>query len=388
VNLFPAKVLLVEDDDGDALLVQEMLEDAAPHVEIVRATSLAETLALEIEGAVACVLLDLGLPDAHGLQALERVREQARRVPVIVLTGHADEQAGIESLGAGAQEYLVKGRVDGELLLRAIRYAVERTQAESSRRELLEAQLQARENARLERGLLPTPLLRDPAVDFATTYRPGRRQALLGGDFYDAVELSDGSIVVTIGDVSGHGPDEAALGACLRIAWRALMLAELPLPDALAVLDRVLVDERHEDDIYATALFAHVAADRASGEIYTAGHPPGLLLTGDGPVPLPSDHIHVPLGLPAAAPWTPTRVDLGAGAGLLLYTDGLIEGHIGRGRERLGVEGLVELVGRIDGRVGDRAENQASLVALVAEVERLNGGELVDDLAVALLSWA
>lgn len=380
------KVLLVEDDDGDALLVEEMLEDSAPHVELVRAASLSAALDGTAVDHAACVLLDLNLPDAHGLQALERVRERAGRVPVIVLTGHDDERQGIESLGAGAQEYLVKGQVDGPLLLRAMRYAIERSQAQAAARELLEAQLQAQENVRMERGLLPTPLIGDPAVRLTTTYRPGRRRSLLGGDFYDAVELSDGSVIAAIGDVSGHGPDEAALGACLRIAWRALMLAERPIDESLAVLDRMLVHERHDADIFATALFVHLHADRTQVDTYTAGHPPPLLLNGGSPVPLAADRVYPPLGIPAPAPWAPTRHRVEPGSTLLLYTDGLIEGFVGAGNERLEVAGLLSLVERLRGE-GEDLDDPGLLSALVRTVEELNGGELTDDLAVALLSW-
>lgn len=101
-----------------------------------------------------------------------------------------------------------------------IRYAVQRRRAEVIARELSEAQLLAAENVRLSRGLLPAPLITDPAVGHAAQYRPGGGRMLLGGDFYDVMQTPDGAVWAVIGDVCGHGPDEAALGVCLRIAWR------------------------------------------------------------------------------------------------------------------------------------------------------------------------
>ena len=89
-------------------------------------------------------------------------------------------------MGAGAQDYLVKGQVDGFLLQRVVRYAVERQRAEETQRQLGEARLYAAENARLERGLLPSPLLIDRRLSVAARYRSGGQQMLLGGDFYDA----------------------------------------------------------------------------------------------------------------------------------------------------------------------------------------------------------
>jgi serine phosphatase RsbU (regulator of sigma subunit) len=378
-------VLLVEDDEGDALLVEEMLADASAPVEMTRARSLAD--ARELAGARLpdCVLLDLGLPDSRGIEALAGARAVVGAAPIVVLTGYDDERAGVEALGAGAQEYLVKGQVDGQLLMRAIRYAIERAQAQAAAQQLLEVQLLAHENARVERGLLPNPLIRDPAVRLATTYRPGRRQATLGGDFYDAVERSDGDIVAMIGDVSGHGPDEAALGTSLRIGWRTLMLAERPLEESLVTLDRVLTHERQDPDVFATAAFVRVHPQRDRADFYIAGHPPPLLVGTAGPVPVAPARVYLPLGIAETSDWEPTTVELEPGGALLLYTDGLIEGSVGGGSARLGVEGLVELVEASPWRPGN---GDAHLLRdLVRTVEELNGGELTDDVAMALLSW-
>ena len=185
---------------------------------------------------IDCVLLDLDLPDAHGLAALHRLKTDRADMSVLVLTGFDDERRGVQAVAAGAQDYLVKGQIDGQGLARAVRYAVERRRADEARQQLEVARLHAEENARLERGLLPAPLVTDPELLLTAHYRPGRQRALLGGDFYDAVQVADGTVHAVIGDVSGHGPDAAALGVCLRIAWRTLVLGgrevEELLPDA------------------------------------------------------------------------------------------------------------------------------------------------------------
>ena len=219
----PTPVLLIEDDDADALLVEELLLDVAAAVTLSRARSMTE--ARPLLASVTCVLLDLGLPDAQGLQGVRWLTEHVPRVAVVVLTGLADEHLGAEAVRAGAQDYLVKGQVDGALLNRVIRYAVERRRSEEIQRQLREAQIYARENSRLERGLLPSPLLADPRLTVATQYRPGGGQMLLGGDFYDLVEGADGWVHAVVGDVCGRGPEEAALGVCLRVAWRTMVLA-------------------------------------------------------------------------------------------------------------------------------------------------------------------
>jgi len=383
---FPIQLLLVEDDAGDALLVESLLAGAAPNVEVLRVERLQEAAEM-LPGGIDCVLLDLGLPDAMGLEAVERLRTAAPDAAIVVLTGHDDEQRGVDALSRGAEDYLVKGGVDGPLLARAIRYAIERCRADRSQRELIEARLHARENARLERGLLPQALLRDPRIALGTTYRPGRRRSLLGGDFYDAVELDDGTLHVLIGDVSGHGPDEAALGACLRVAWRTLMLAQEPPDEALALLQQVLLHERHAPAIFATLCMLTVAPGRTEGELRLAGHPPPVLVDGDGLRAVELRHVTTPLGFVEPGEWRGNPVRFTGDWAMLLYTDGLIDGRIGGGSERLGEERLVDLLRqRIDGDVARLADAGPLLDEIVTEVERLHGGDLTDDVAMVVVA--
>jgi len=385
---FPIQLLLVEDDPGDALLVESLLAGVAPNVDVAHVERVREAEErLAAAAGVDCVLLDLGLPDAMGLDGLERLRAAAPDAAIVVLTGHDDEQRGVEALSRGAQDYLVKGGVDGPLLARAIRYAIERCRADRSQRELIEARLHERENARLERGLLPQALLRDPRIGLTTTYRPGRRRSLLGGDFYDAVELDDGTLHVLIGDVSGHGPDEAALGACLRVAWRTLMLARRPPDEALALLQEVLLHERHAPAIFATLCMVSVAPDRASAELRVAGHPPPVLVDGGGLRALADAHVTPPLGFVDPGGWRGSPLRFAGDWALLLYTDGLIDGRVGNGSERFGEERLVELLEERGAADAARLLDAAPLLdELVGEAERLHGGDLTDDVAMVVVA--
>lgn len=376
-------VLLVEDDDGDALLVEEMLADLpaeAERITLLRVATLAA--ALPHVASVDCVLLDLQLPDASGLTALKTLRQRSPSSAIVVLTGQNDTATGVAAVAAGAQDYLGKDQVDGPLLVRAMRYAWERRRAEDAEQRLMEQQLFAGENARLERGLLPTPLLADEDLGLAVRYRPGRDGALLGGDFYDTVELADGTVEVIIGDVCGHGPDEAALGVALRIAWRALVLAGLPAAEVLSTVDRVLVNERIEP-LFATACMVTVAPDRASARMVLAGHPPPVLFRGGGPAEfLPSDALGPPLGIPLLRPRRQTEVALDPGWSLLLYTDGIFEGRAGAA-DRLGRTRMAALADELLTGPGDRG---AALDALIGRVQRLNDGPLDDDVALVLLT--
>jgi serine phosphatase RsbU (regulator of sigma subunit) len=379
------RVLLVEDDDGDAFLFEELLRDADLVVEVLRERTVATAERL-LPADVACVVLDLGLPDADGLAALHRLRKAAPNVPMLVLTGLSDTARGLEAVAAGAQDYLVKGRVDGELLARSIRYAVERQRAEVVQAQLRAANLTAEENARLERGLLPRPLVTDPAVAVHSGYRPGRERALLGGDFYDVVEVADGTLHAVIGDVCGHDSDAAALGVCLRIAWRTLILGGRAEDELLGTLEQVLVHERLADEVFATACMVSIAPDRRSAVVRVAGHPLPILVSGGEARELPGPPPRPPLGVGArAGSWAVVPVELPAAWQLLLFTDGLIEGRIAQGAERLGAQRLVELVAERAG--GGRPESGAALIdRLIATAEQLNGGDLADDVAVLVLA--
>jgi serine phosphatase RsbU (regulator of sigma subunit) len=389
-------ILLVEDDDGDALLVEELLADAAAPVRLLRARSMAQ--AIELVRGASCVLLDLGLPDARNLAGLRALQEHAPRVAVVVLTGLADEHLGAEAVSAGAQDYLVKGQVDGPLLGRVLRYAVERRRWEEVQRQLREARILARENARLERGLLPSPLLADERLTVAARYRPGGGQSLLGGDFYDLVQVGDGWVHALVGDVCGRGPDEAALGVCLRVAWRTMVLAGRPMAETIAAVEQVLIHERQEERLFTTLCVLSVAPDRTWGRLHLAGHPPPLLIDGDGRVRELEAPACLPVGVGAAEAWPSHDITLAPEWSVLMFTDGLIEGKVGPGPERLGSDGLA---GRIEAilaalpagaaaayaSAGVPPRDEQLLDALIGEVRELNGGELDDDLAMLALRY-
>jgi len=129
-------VLIIEDNRGDARLVQEALKGAtAPSFTVEWVDRLSIGLARLAEGGIDVLLLDLGLPDSQGLEALALIRALAPTVPVVVLSGAGDEQFAVEAVQAGAQDYLVKTRADYKLLARSLRYAIQRKRAADALRE-------------------------------------------------------------------------------------------------------------------------------------------------------------------------------------------------------------------------------------------------------------
>jgi serine phosphatase RsbU (regulator of sigma subunit) len=373
------RILLVEDDEGDAFLVRELLSEADAPFDLVVATSLRE--ARTAMRGVQCVLLDLGLPDAEGIDGLRRLLAIAGSAAVCVLTGRSDEHLGVAAVAEGAQDYLVKGQVDGVLLTRSLRYAVERKRSDENARRLREVELRQAESARLERGLLPQPLMDTTKVAVHTFYRSGRALGLLGGDFFDVVQVGADKLQVIVGDVCGHSVDEAALGVELRVAWRALVLAGVPDEQILTALEQVLMTERRAREVFATV--ASVVVDLAGNRctVRLAGHPPPVLLAEGRAAPVKARN-GIVLGVrPTPTPATDVEFS-GDDWSLLMYTDGLIEGHTGVGNERLDVGGLC-------GLLDEPAARDIPLAALpawlVGRADQANGGPLADDVAMLLI---
>ncbi len=127
-----SKILLIEDNPGDADLIREYLRDVRPNlIRLEHAATLAESLQRLDQESFDAVLVDLGLPDSWGLDTFRRVRGPAAGSAIIVVSGVGDESLALEAVQEGAQDYLVKGDIDSGNLERALRYAIERKRIES-----------------------------------------------------------------------------------------------------------------------------------------------------------------------------------------------------------------------------------------------------------------
>ena len=329
------RIVLVEDDPGDAFLVRELLELAGGGYQLIWCRDLADGLA-ELERGADCVLVDLGLPDVAGLDTVRSVVGHPSGAAVVVLTGFSDRAVAAEAVLLGAQDYLIKGRVDHESLARSIRYAIARRQSQESSRQLGEALLLQAESARMERGLVARPIIRNPRFHWAVRYEAGGRRALLGGDFFDAIELEDGTVRVAVGDICGHGADEAALGVALRVAWRALVLSGAGADRTLHAVERVLRSERASDETFAT--MCDLEFDPTAHHVQATAWPaiPVPLRRRPGRRPR---HTCRRGGAPCSASSTircgrPSRSTWGTHWTLVVFTDGIVEGHDRDGSER------------------------------------------------------
>jgi diguanylate cyclase (GGDEF)-like protein len=226
------QVLLVEDNPGDARLVQELLSETGSQFQLSHVATLTDARhQLMTEGA-DCVLLDLSLPDASRLEAPMQLRAAAPDVPIVILSGLQDELLAIKAVQEGAQDYLVKGRVDGAAIGRSITYA--------SERKALEMQMA---HKAMHDGLteLPNRTLFQDRLKHAVM-RAKRHQSLLGVMFIDL----DG--FKPINDGLGHDVGDLllkALGRRLQEGLRASDTAARFGGDEFMVLCEDVADEQH-----------------------------------------------------------------------------------------------------------------------------------------------
>jgi DNA-binding response OmpR family regulator len=201
-------VLLVEDNPGDAELFQEYLSAVeSPRFRVHHRDNLAAGLVRLGFGGIDVLILDLSLPDSRGINTVLRVRQDSPDVPIVVLTGMDDEELAVEAVQKGAQDYLVKSRVDDGALVRSIRYAVQRHRIQhgirQARKEHDTREMQALRN-HVGAVLSPVPL---------DTFTPG----LLTDEQARSVARSLGTILDGV-----VGPRTSAAGAGITPQLRTL----------------------------------------------------------------------------------------------------------------------------------------------------------------------
>ena len=226
---------------------------------------------------------------------------------------------------------------------------------------------------------LPDGLDGDP-LPVVSAYQPGDERLALGGDFYDVVRRPDGRLGLLVGDVCGHGPLAAAIGAACRLAWRTGMLSGADLVMAVGLVDLVLRSERADEGTFATIISATYDAATGDLDLLAAGHPPPVLLdpvSGHRTVELDQGPL---LGVVDRAEHVVNQLRLTEGQALLLYTDGLIEGRAHPGSmTRLDDEGLHELL-------RDMPQEDLRHPQRIIDAANLrHGADLPDDVALLVL---
>ncbi|BAY74067.1 multi-sensor hybrid histidine kinase [Nostoc linckia NIES-25] len=190
------KVLLVEDNPGDVFLLQEFLKEVnTVVVELMPVERLSKALSHLENEIFDVILLDLSLPDSQGLESFVTAHQQAKATPIIVLTGINDETLATRAMQEGAQDYLVKGQVTGDLLVRSMRYAIERQRADNALR-------QSEERFRV--ALKNSPIFvynQDKELRYTWVYNPSyglKIEQILGKKDVDIISAEDAQSLTSI----------------------------------------------------------------------------------------------------------------------------------------------------------------------------------------------
>jgi len=239
-----SRILLVEDDPDDVWILRNLLGDRwdGPF-ELVHVELLADALRCLGASKIDVILLDLSLPDSQGVETFLHIHAHAPQTPIVILTGLDDRAAALRCVQAGAEDYLVKGQVDDELLVRSLRYAMERTRRRQAEQQLQTQTEEFRTAREIQQKLFPSSAPELPGFDLAGALYPASATA---GDYFDYIPMLDGCWGIVLGDVSGHGMGPALVMAEVRASLRTLAQLSPEVGDILTRTNRTLTAERHE----------------------------------------------------------------------------------------------------------------------------------------------
>lgn len=286
------KVLLIEDNPGDVRYIQEILgEKGYAGFDLVCADKLQTGMEYIAKGDTDVVLLDLGLHDSQGLDTLIKVQAQAPKVPIVVFTGLNDEKTGLEAVKRGAQDYLVKGSANGNLLVSAIRYSIERKWTEekikASLREknvlLREIHHRVKNNMQVISSLLNLQSRHtedEKALDLLRGIQNRvKSMTLIHERFYQSEDIAKVSFVEHVQNLTSH------LFSSYGIDPRTVKL-NINIKDVLLDINTAIPCSLIINEIVSNSL-KHAFPDGRKGEIKVTMHPLnkkeiGLVVSDDG----------------------------------------------------------------------------------------------------------
>ena len=336
------KILLVEDDEDDYVMTRDLLDDIGNDRFLCTwARSYDEALDKVRSHTYDICLFDYRLGARSGIELLREAQSAGCAAPIIMLTGQNDLEIDMEAMKSGAADYLVKGHINGSMLDRSIRYALDRAKTLRELRESRESLHQA--NVKLERmieetnedlemarivqlSLLPQSLDLMPGVKIYPVYQPSKA---IGGDLYDVIRVDDHMLALLMFDVAGHGVEAALYAAMAKVTFFRYIKEGARPSDVLYHVNRDLLKIMGKGK-YLTAFLGIIDAATFTMTYSGAAHPSPILfhkLTGVTELLAVKGSI---LGMfdeeTDLARYENAVVSLSSGDKLIIFTDGLPEG--------------------------------------------------------------
>jgi serine phosphatase RsbU (regulator of sigma subunit) len=329
--------LLIEDNENDAILMEELFRGVRSTFEMVRVDRLGTGLTRLSQSGIDIVLLDLTLPDSQGLETLERTRAHAPGVPVVVLTDKGERAMGNRAVRLGAQDFLVKGHFDGNLLGRSLRYAIERKRRQRAERIVEANELKLTVAREIQQALLP---VRDPEVAGFDISGASLATDAVGGDYFDYIRLSCGCLGIVVGDATGHGFGSALIITQTQASVRALALRHSGAGEILTLANQALTDGFPQSR-FVTLFLACLDPLKRSLVYSSAGHPEAYILGSAGELKARLTSNNLPLGLSPKETFRESQsIHLKPEDIVLIVTDGVLETK-GIAGESFGVERIL-----------------------------------------------
>ena len=333
------RILLVEDDPDDVWVMRNLLGDRwnVPF-ELAQVELLSAAIQRCADEDFDVILLDLSLPDSKGLETFFAMHAQASDVPIVVLTGLSNETSAVKAVQAGAQDYLVKGQINDDVLVRSIRYAIERSRRHQAEEAIRDTSEEFRVAGEIQQRLYPAEAPVFPGFDIAGALFPTKATA---GDYFDYIPMLDDCLAIVVGDVSSHGMGPALLMSETRACLRTLVQVHSDVGGILTRANRVLAGDTSDFHFVTLAMARFDPRDRSM--VYASAGQRGYLLHPGVDATI-LDSTSLPLGVrpdtvvPATAPLVLQPGDL-----VTFFTDGVAEAE-SPGRVRFGVARALEVI--------------------------------------------
>ncbi|MEZ6062336.1 MAG: fused response regulator/phosphatase [Planctomycetaceae bacterium] len=313
-------LLLVEDNPDDAGLAQVYLRLGFGSVDITRVERLADAISAAAERKFDAVLLDLNLPDSSGVETFHKLSARLNGVPIVVLSGMDNNDMAAAAVGAGAEDFVIKGRYDADTLARSVRFAIERSTRMAAERELISMRSELSAAQTIQDSLYPAAAPEITGYEIAG----GVRSAGTGcGDYYDFIPLQDGRLLIVVGDVSGHGMGSAIVMAETRACLHTLADVQIPPGRMMSSLNR-LICESAPEGMFVTLMLVLLDPQAGNFSYFNAGHI-GWIVRADSSCEQLATH-QFPLGLVWEADYNSSnQFSLSSGDMLLMPSDGIPE---------------------------------------------------------------